>query len=250
MRGMNGKEAVVITGGAKGIGKELVQAYAEKGYAVLFADVLKDTGEQLEKELAASGCQVQFVHADVTDEEDVKRLMDEAVKNGRVISALINNAGKSIWKPPLDLTSEEWDDVLNTNLKSVFLCSREAAIKMKEETGGAIVNIASTRAFMSEANAEAYAASKGGIIALTHALAASLSQYSIVVNSISPGWIETEHDDSLKPKDHEQHFSNRVGHPLDIVKACFYLTDPDNRFVNGTNITVDGGMTKKMIYEE
>lgn len=79
---------------------------------------------------------------------------------------------------------------------------------------------------------------------------ASLSQYSIVVNSISPGWIETEHDDSLKPKDHEQHFSNRVGHPLDIVKACFYLTDPDNRFVNGTNITVDGGMTKKMIYEE
>lgn len=106
-----------------------MQAYAEKGYAVLFADVLKETGEQLRKELAASGRQVQFLHADATAEEDVKHLMDEAEKNGCAISAHINNAGKSVWKPPLDLTSEEWDDVLNTNLKSVFLYSREAAKK-------------------------------------------------------------------------------------------------------------------------
>ncbi|ATH92045.1 SDR family oxidoreductase [Bacillus glycinifermentans] len=248
---MTGKQAAVITGGAGGIGKELVAAYAKKGYDVLFADVLEEQGRQLERGLSASGLRVQFVPADLAKEEDVKHLMEEAVKNGRTLSVLINNAGKSVWKSPYHLTSEEWDDVLNANLKSVFLCSREAAKKMREnENGGAIVNMSSTRAFMSEPDSEAYAASKGGIIALTHALAASLSKDSIVVNSISPGWIETGHYDRLRSIDHEQHFSNRVGHPLDIVKACFYLTDPDNRFVTGTNVTVDGGMTKKMIYEE
>ena len=115
--------------------------------------------------------------------------------------------------------------------------AQEAAKRMKEaKTGGAIVNIASTRAFMFEPDSEAYAASKGGLIALTHALAASLSKDSIVVNSISPGWIETGDYTALRPIDHAQHLSNRVGRPQDIVKACFYLTDPDNRFVTGTNI--------------
>ncbi|MBZ5214962.1 SDR family oxidoreductase [Bacillus paralicheniformis] len=248
---MTSKETVVITGGAKGIGRDLVTAYAQKGFIVVFGDVLKEEGEQLEKELTASGARVQFAACDVGSEEDVKQLMQEASRNGRSISALINNAGRSVWKSPYDLTAEEWDDVLNTNLKGAFLCAKEAAKKMKEaKTGGAIVNIASTRAFMSEPDSEAYAASKGGLIALTHALAASLSKDSIVVNSISPGWIETGDDTALRPIDHEQHLSNRVGRPQDIVKACFYLTDPDNRFVTGTNLTVDGGMTKKMIYEE
>ena len=116
--------------------------------------------------------------------------------------------------------------------------------------GGSIVNIASTRAFMSEPNAEAYAASKGGIIALTHALAASLSPYNITVNSISPGWIETGDYGALRDKDHSQHLSGRVGTPEDIARACMYLTQEGNNFVTGTNITVDGGMTKKMMYEE
>lgn len=171
---MNSKETVVITGGAKGIGRDLVAAYAQKGFIVVFADVLKEEGKQLEKELTASGAQVQFAACDVGSEEDVKRLMQEASRNGRSIAALINNAGRSVWKSPYDLTAEEWDNVLNTNLKGAFLCAREAAKKMKEaKTGGAIVNIASTRAFMSEPDSEAYAASKGGLIALTHALAAS-----------------------------------------------------------------------------
>lgn len=126
---MTGKQAAVITGGAGGIGKELVAAYAKKGYDVLFADVLEEQGRQLERGLSASGLRVQFVPADLAKEEDVKHLMEEAVKNGRTLSVLINNAGKSVWKSPYHLTSEEWDDVLNANLKSVFLCSREAAKK-------------------------------------------------------------------------------------------------------------------------
>jgi len=112
------------------------------------------------------------------------------------------------------------------------------------------VNIASTRAIMSEPNSEAYAASKGGIVALTHALAASFSEYRITVNAISPGWIETGDYSKLRKIDHEQHLSKRVGKPDDIARACLYLTAKENDFVTGVNLIVDGGMTRKMIYEE
>lgn len=100
---------------------------------------------------------------------------------------------------------------------------------------------------MSEPGSEAYAASKGGIIALTHALAASLAPYGIRVNSISPGWIETGDYGSLRERDHSQHFSGRVGRPSDIAAACVFLAEND--FINGANLTIDGGMTRKMIYE-
>lgn len=120
---------------------------------------------------------------------------------------------------------------------------------MKEHGGGSIVNIASTRAFMSEADSEAYAASKGGIVALTHALAASFAPDNIRVNCISPGWIETGDYGKLRDQDHKQHFSGRVGKPEDIARACLYLTSQGNEFINGTNLIIDGGMIRKMIYE-
>lgn len=113
------------------------------------------------------------------------------------------------------------------------------------ERGGAIVSMASTRAQMSEPYTESYAASKGGIVALTHALACSFAPDHIRVNCISPGWIETGDYNALKELDHSQHFSGRVGRPEDIAKACFYLTDERNDFVTGIDLTVDGGMTKK-----
>lgn len=150
-----------------------------------------------------------------------------------------------------ELTLDEWDRVINTNVRSVFLATKEAAKYMKNnESGGAIVNMASTRSMMSEVNSEAYAASKGGIVSLTHALALSLADYHITVNCISPGWIVTNEKAELREVDHHQHPSRRVGTVADVAKACLYLTDPENNFVNGENITVDGGMTKKMIYEE
>lgn len=118
------------------------------------------------------------------------------------------------------------------------------------EEGGSIVNIASTRAIMSEPNSETYAATNGGIVSITHALAASLSPDKITVNAISPGWIETGDYSQLSTRDHEQHFSKRVGKPEDIARACLYLTAKENDFVTGINLVVDGSMTRKMIYEE
>jgi NAD(P)-dependent dehydrogenase (short-subunit alcohol dehydrogenase family) len=244
-------KVVVITGAAKGIGRGVAAAYSKIGAKVVLADVDSEAGDRTVTEIRKQGGEALYVKTDVRSETDIIHLVEAAIQTFGRIDILINNAGKGVFKSPYDLTIEEWDDVLNTNLRSVFLCSREAAKYMrKNPTGGAIVNIASTRALMSEPNSESYGASKGGIVAITHALAASFSQDRITVNAISPGWIHNGDEAELSQADHEQHLSKRVGKPSDIAKACLYLTNPANDFVTGINLVVDGGMTKKMIYVE
>ncbi|MGE7983411.1 SDR family NAD(P)-dependent oxidoreductase [Solibacillus sp. NPDC093137] len=241
-------KTVIVTGAAQGIGRSVATHFAKAGANVIIADIEHDLGVQLAGELQKEGHSAIFAETDVRSEESVRQLMGMAADRFGEIHILINNAGQGKWISPLELSLEDWDDIINTNLRSVFLCSREAAKLMKN--GGAIINLASTRAVMSEPNSESYAATKGGILALTHALASSFSELNITVNSISPGWIETGDYDALRPSDHAQHFSNRVGKPDDIARACLYLANPQNDFITGTDLTIDGGMTKKMIYEE
>lgn len=239
-------QVVIVTGASQGIGRGVAEAYIAKGAQVVLADVNEKLGKETSDQLVGS----LFIKTDVRIESDIKKLMEETFKLYGRIDIVINNAGKSEFKNLFDLSLDGWDDVINTNLRSVFLCSREAAVYMrKQDSGGSIVNIASTRAVMSEPNSEAYAASKGGIVAITHALATSLAEHRITVNAISPGWIETAAYNDLRDIDHEQHLSKRVGKPSDIAKACLYLTDSQNDFVTGINLVVDGGMTRKMIYE-
>lgn len=241
---------VVVTGAAQGIGFGVAKAFAEQGAKLVMADLNEDQGAAAAAAIRNEGRQAIFVPCDVRKEEDIRQLMKAAEDEYGSIDVLINNAGVSRWKSPLELSVGEWDDVLNTNVRSCFLATREAARSMKRNgVSGAVVNIASTRALMSEPNSEAYAASKGAIVALTHAMAVSLGPDHIRVNCVSPGWIETQNYDSLKPADHEQHPAGRVGRPEDIAKACLYLADPDNSFVTGTHLVIDGGMTRKMIYE-
>lgn len=246
---MEGK-VVLITGAGAGIGRELALAYAREGALAAIAD--RD-GEGLERTadlLDAAGCDSIAIVADIGKPEDVVRMMGDLESMAGRVDVLINNAGFGITKSPYDLELEEWDSVVNTNLRGTFLCSREAAKLMRRHGGGAIVNISSTRALMSEPHSEAYAASKGGILSLTHALAVSLGPDGITVNAVCPGWIETGDYDRLRPEDHAQHPAGRVGEPGDIARACLYFTDPRNRYVTGTHLTVDGGMTRRMIYEE
>ncbi|HHW47887.1 MAG TPA: glucose 1-dehydrogenase [Clostridiaceae bacterium] len=244
-------KTVIITGSGNGIGKAIALLYADKGANVVIADIDEAAGAQTAAVIKEHGGEALFVKTDVRLEEDIVLLMETAYQAYGRIDILINNAGIMIYKSPYDLTMKEWDDVINTNLRSVFLCSREAVKYMRQnKEGGSIVNIASTRAIMSEPNTEAYAASKGGIVAITHALAASLSEDRITVNAISPGWIETGDYSKLRKIDHEQHLSKRVGKPDDIARACLFLTAKENDFITGINLVVDGGMTRKMIYEE
>ncbi|MDC3417705.1 SDR family NAD(P)-dependent oxidoreductase [Aquibacillus salsiterrae] len=243
------KKVVIVTGGANGIGRGIVQAFTEEGATVVLADVDEPSGNSVQEQASSNGS-VYFVKTDLRNPDEINNLFTFTKDKFGTIDILINNAGVSRFKNVYDLSVEEWDDVININLRATFLCSQAAAKVMRSnKKGGAIVSIASTRAFMSEPDSEAYAATKGGIVALTHALSMSLQDDLITVNSISPGWIETENYAHLRENDHKQHPSKRVGKPEDIARACLFLTDEHNDFITGENIIIDGGMTKKMIYE-
>lgn len=243
-------KVVVVTGAAQGIGQGIARDFAALGTLVVMGDLDEEKGAAAAAAIRNEGGQAIYTPCDVRKEEDIKQLLQAAVKEYGRIDILVNNAGVSRWKSPYELTVDEWDDVINTNARSCFLATREAAKWMKKQgVQGSIVNISSTRSMMSEPNTEAYAASKGAILALTHAMAVSLGPDGIRVNCISPGWIETRDYESLKEVDHSQHPAGRVGKPEDIARACLYLADPDNTFVTGTHLIVDGGMTRKMIYK-
>lgn len=241
---------VIVTGAARGIGKEVARAYAAQGAYVILSDLDHEKGAAEAAILRQEGYEAMFIQCDVRSEDAILRLVEEVVSEYGHLDIVINNAGFGIWKSIYDLSIDEWDDVMNTNVRSCFLMTRAAAKYMKKnKNGGSVVNMASTRAVMSEPNSEAYAASKGAIVSLTHAMALSLSSEHIRVNSISPGWIETGEYSHLRPEDHAQHPSKRVGKPSDIARACLYLTDPENDFITAENLVIDGGMTRKMIYE-
>ncbi|MEW6613318.1 MAG: glucose 1-dehydrogenase [Pseudomonadota bacterium] len=251
---LNGKVAIV-TGGGQGIGKAIARHCLERGLKVVIAEADAEAGQETAAELAALG-DIRCVAADVAREEDVQRTVREAVDGYGRLDYLVNNAGIMIRKPVTELSLAEWRRVLDVNLSSVFLGAKHAAPFLRERRG-AIVNIASTRGLMSEPATEAYSASKGGIIALTHALAVSLGP-AVRVNCVSPGWIEAgdwkkrslRHPVQLREEDHRQHPAGRVGRPEDVASLVLYLLSDEAGFVTGADFVVDGGMTRKMIYVE
>lgn len=251
-------KVAAISAGAQGIGKAVALAFAQAGYIVSIADIDRAAGQETVDAIMQTGGTAMFVMADIGKEEEARHWLKQTLQEHGRIDALVNNAGISRNGPMLDLSMADWDLVLGVNLRGTFVCSQQAAAAMKQQGVGAIVNIASTRALMSEADTEAYSASKGGILALTHAMAVSLGRYGIRVNAISPGWIETRHwqksSASEEPvhseRDRLQHPAGRVGRPEDIAEACLYLCGDKAGFITGQNLVIDGGMTVKMIYEE
>ncbi|MNC27293.1 Glucose 1-dehydrogenase [compost metagenome] len=243
---------VIVTGAGRGIGKAVAKAYAAEGANVVIAELNETAGNRVAEEIRQEGGTAGFFACDVCSEEQMAAMTAFAVTTYGTVDILINSAGiaNPHTKPFYELSIEDWDKVMNTNARGVFLATREAAKIMRNNPGGgAVVNLSSTRAMMSEPNTEAYAASKGAISALTHAMAITLGRDGITVNCICPGWIETGDYEELRDIDHTQHPSGRVGKPEDIARACLYLTSADNTFVTGTQLVIDGGMTRKMIYE-
>jgi NAD(P)-dependent dehydrogenase (short-subunit alcohol dehydrogenase family) len=243
------KRIIIVTGAGQGIGAEVASLYGANGEIVIVTDKNEAKAKEVVSSIINKGGEAHSILCDVRKEDHIKEVVTHIEQQFGHIDVLINNAGLSRFTSPFDLTIEEWDEIQHTNVRSVFLFSKEAAKVMRKQKKGSIVNIASTRAGMSEPHSEAYAASKGAIVSLTHALAASFQEFGIQVNSISPGWIHTGDRSELRHVDHDQHFSKRVGEPGDIARACLFLTNESNTFINGENLIIDGGMTRKMIYE-
>lgn len=245
----------MVTGAGQGIGRSVAAAFGQAGAALLLVDVDGAAGEDARAMLAAAGVQALSHAADVADAAGIGDAVAQAEARFGGVDVLINNAGIG-GAGILSGDLEAWDRVLAVNLRGAYVCARAVRPAMRRRGGGAIVNIASTRALMSEADTEPYAASKGGLLALTHALAVSLGPEHIRVNAICPGWIATSawraHGRGEPPRlsaaDDAQHPAGRVGRPEDIASACLYLAGPGAGFVTGQHLTVDGGMTVKMIY--
>ena len=238
------KPVALITGGAKGIGRAIAHHLLSSKWQVGVID-LPDSG--LRRAFSRQRG-VLVIEGDVRDEEIASDAVDAMVHRFRRLDAVVANAGIMIRKPLRRLTLAEWHRVLDTNLTAAFLLAR-AAEKPLRRAHGAIVTIASTRALMSEPNTESYSTSKGGLVALTHALAISLAP-DVRVNCVSPGWIETKDYAGLRRKDHRQHPAGRVGKPEDVAELVGWLLDAERSgFVTGANFVIDGGMTRKMIYE-
>ncbi len=222
----------LVTGAARGIGAAIAKRLRDGGWTVVAAD----------RDPSPIG---RSVVCDVADEAAVIAMIgDIAATEGR-LDALICNAGINIRKPLGKLSLAEWSSVLATNLTSTFLLVR-AAETLLRAAKGAVVTIASTRAHMSEPDTEAYAASKGGLVALTHALAISLGP-DIPVNCVSPGWIATK-GGAPTAEDHAFHPAGRVGVAEDVAALTAFLVGPDSGFITGAEFVADGGVTRKMIY--
>lgn len=227
------RPVALVTGGARGIGAAIAVRLARDGWCVVTADIAAAS--------AMSGG--RHVVCDVSDEAAVASLVAQEVR----LDALVCNAGISANKPIAQFTLAEWSRVIATNLTSTFLLVRAAEARLRAAKGS-VVTIASTRAHMSEANTEAYSASKGGLVALTHALAISLAP-DVRVNCVSPGWIFTK-GDPPRQEDHAFHPAGRVGVPDDIASVVAWLVGRESGFVTGAEFIIDGGVTRKMIYPE
>lgn len=255
---------VFITGGAHGIGQAIVEAMTAKGHRVAFCDIDAKRGQAV-----ASCTSATFYPVDVTDQQALEHCMDALIEAWGDIDIIVNNVGIGIFKPITEISVEEFDRVISTNLRSAFITARYLArhrellgknnTQLTEEKQGKttdqqlygrIVNLCSSRYLMSEAGTEGYSASKGGIYSLTHALAISLSPYHITVNAIAPGWIHVNEEEVLRPIDHQFHPSGRVGKGEDIARTVLFLCEEGNDFINGQTLVIDGGVTRKMIYPE
>ncbi|HBC89723.1 MAG TPA: oxidoreductase [Lentisphaeria bacterium] len=248
-------KVAIITGGAQGIGKGITKHFLGLGMKVVIAELDEEAGHETLDEYKDLG-ELKFVKTDISVEDEGKNAVDRTIEYFGSLYALINNAGIPYpgTVPPEELSLESWNRVIGVNLTGTFIMAKHSIPHLKK-TKGSIVNISSTRALQSEACNEAYSSSKGGIVALTHALANSLSG-KVRVNCISPGWIIAEgwHKRKHRKKtvltqaDHEQHLAGRVGNPEDIAEMAAFLISEKAGFITAQNFVVDGGMTKRMIY--
>ncbi|HBE80973.1 MAG TPA: short-chain dehydrogenase [Firmicutes bacterium] len=241
----------VVTGGANGIGLCIVNEFAKNKAKVAFVDLDETAGGRALKGIQANGGEGLFYPGDIAEKQTLEGFTQKVIETFGRVDYLINNACLSRKGILSGCDYEDFNYVLRVGVTAPYMLAKLFCNHFGE--AGAVVNISSTRSSMSQQDTESYTAAKGGISALTHALAVSLAG-KVRVNSVSPGWIDVSANfDSDFEKKHSladkyQHPVGRVGQPIDIARAVMFLCDKENGFITGQNITVDGGMTKQMIY--
>ena len=236
----------VVTGGARGIGRSIAEELARGGADIIIVDLVEDSAKATASEIAATGVKAVGIAANVAKTEDVKRMVGEAIKLNGKIDILVNNAGITRDSLLIRMKDEDWNAVIEVNLKSVFLVTRELITHMMKARYGRVVNIASVIGLMGNVGQANYAASKAGIIGLTKSLAKEFAGRKITVNAIAPGYIQTDMTAKLTPEVIEKMKAliplNRLGEPSDVARAVRFLSSDEASYITGQILTVDGGM--------
>jgi 3-oxoacyl-[acyl-carrier protein] reductase len=237
----------LITGAARGIGKEIAMLFASEGSDLAICDVNQEILDATKSEIeSATGRKVIAEKVDVTAPKEVESFVKKTLDNFGNLDILVNNAGITRDNLLLRMSEDEWDAVLNVNLKGAFNCIKAVTRPMMKARGGKIVNMASIIGLMGNAGQANYSASKGGLIALTKSVAKELGSRNINVNAIAPGFIQTDMTDKLGDDTKEKLLMliplNRMGSPLDVAKIALFLASDDSSYVTGQVFQVDGGM--------
>lgn len=241
-------KVVVVTGSGEGVGRSIALNYAENGATVVVADKNDRLGRETVDLIYDIKGSAIFITCDVTVMKDVKDLVRKVIAYYGRIDVLVNNVGMSFRKSAMDTSESEWHKVMDTNLKSVYLCVKEMVPFMKEARSGAVVNIACSGSLLREEDMEVYAAAKGGVIGMTKSLAVSLEPYNIQVNSISPGLIRTKGYQRLRSVAGQQELTLGFNRLDDVAKLCVAVTSEDNDYVNGSDLVIDQVRMRKMVH--
>jgi 3-oxoacyl-[acyl-carrier protein] reductase len=239
-------EIAFITGSARGIGREIAEVFAREGALVIISDINAEASQKTAEEIQAKGLKADFFPCNVTKLADVEEAVDKILdKHGR-IDILVNNAGITRDNLFLRMKEEDWDAVLSVNLKGTFNSSKAVCKAMLKARKGKIISIASVIGVMGNAGQANYAASKGGVIALTKSLAREFASRNITVNAVAPGYIKTDMTDKLsedvRNKILEAVPLGRMGSPTDVANVCLFLASKEADYVTGQTLLVDGGM--------
>ncbi|HEY8500636.1 MAG TPA: 3-oxoacyl-[acyl-carrier-protein] reductase [Clostridia bacterium] len=238
-------KTVVVTGSSRGLGKAIAEKFASLN-ANIVINGTSETVLKTESELLEKGYKVKAVIGDISIDENAKKLIDTAVSEFGTIDVLVNNAGIVRDKLLMRMTEEDWDSVLDINLKSAFLCTKAASKIMMKKRQGTIINITSVVGLMGNAGQANYAASKAGMIGLTKSAAKELGSWGITCNAVAPGFIYTDMSDALSDEIKEKYIAmvplKRAGTPDEVAGAVCFLASDDAKYITGQVINIDGGM--------
>ncbi|GIO28333.1 SDR family NAD(P)-dependent oxidoreductase [Ornithinibacillus bavariensis] len=240
-------KVAIVTGGASGIGEATVRLFVEEGAKVVIAD-FSERGKNISEELNSNGYETLFVKTDVTQEEDIKKMIEETVDQYGKLDIMYANAGVADDAPAHEITFEKWKRTIDINLSGVFLSDKYSIEQfLKQGTGGVIVNAGSIHSFVALSAIPAYSSAKGGVKLLTQNLCTAYAKDGIRINAVCPGYIDTPLLSKVDPQQKDYlaslHPQGRLGKPEEIAKAVLFLASDDASFVNGTTLLVDGGYT-------